>query len=407
MTIWLLALLLIASLGALGYRQGALRVGCSFIGILLGTILAPPLGHLLKPLFGVFGVKNPLLLWVLGPLVVFIIISALSKVGGLALHQKVDVFYKYRAGDLRLALWERLNQRVGLCLGLLNGTAYLVLIVFIIYAFSYWTVQMATSEQDPRMVRILNRLGTDLQSTGFISVARAMDRLPDSYYDAADTAGILYNNPLAEARLVRYPGLLAIGERPEFQDLGNDQEFSKLRLGRAPIREVLEYSKVQTIIDNPDLLKLIWTTMAPDWKDLQNFLATLKSPKYDPERILGRWNFDVGAAMAAFRKAFPSIPSGEMQKRRKWMASTFAKSILVAMPDGQVLFKNAPPLKLASTPAAAATPQNVQGQWKRSDGKYQLSLSWSGRQEALLANVEGDRLIIAGEGSELALNRED
>src|SRR6266404_5263263 len=166
MTIWFLALVLLASLAGLGYRQGAIRVGSSLVGILFGALLAPPLGRLLKPVLMAVGLKNPILLWVLGPFIVFVLISALIKVAAMAAHQKVDVFYKYKAGDLRLALWERLNHRLGLCLGLLNGTAYLVLISFIIYAFSYWTVQMTTSDADPTPVRILNRLGEDLQSSG-------------------------------------------------------------------------------------------------------------------------------------------------------------------------------------------------------------------------------------------------
>src|SRR4051812_36862387 len=118
MMIWLLAILLLASLAGLGWRQGAIRVGISFLGILVGALLAPPLGRLLKPVLMGLGLKNPILLWLLGPLIVFMVISALFKVGALVLHQKVDVYYKYKAGDLRLALWERLNQRVGICLGL-------------------------------------------------------------------------------------------------------------------------------------------------------------------------------------------------------------------------------------------------------------------------------------------------
>ena len=50
MMIWLLAILLLASLAGLGWRQGAIRVGISFLAILVGALLAPPLGRLLKPL---------------------------------------------------------------------------------------------------------------------------------------------------------------------------------------------------------------------------------------------------------------------------------------------------------------------------------------------------------------------
>src|SRR5882724_8360386 len=120
MMIWLLAVILLASLAGLGYRQGAIRVAFSLIGIVVGIVLAAPLGKLLKPGLSAVGVQNPILLWAIGPLIVFVLISIVFKIGAMAVHQKVDVHYKYHGGDLRLALWERLNRRVGLCLGLVN-----------------------------------------------------------------------------------------------------------------------------------------------------------------------------------------------------------------------------------------------------------------------------------------------
>ena len=121
MTIWLLVVLLMASLAGLGYRQGAVRVAFSFVGILLGAILAAPLGKLIKPILSAVGVKNPLLSGPISVLLGFIIISIIFKVIAFSVHQKVDVYFKYKAGDLRLALYERLLHRVGLCLGLFNG----------------------------------------------------------------------------------------------------------------------------------------------------------------------------------------------------------------------------------------------------------------------------------------------
>ena len=131
MTIWLLALVLMASLGALGFRQGALRVAFSLVGILLGVALAGPLGKLLRPGLAAVGIKNPVLLWLLAPLVVFVLFSIIFKIAALAVHQKVDVYYKYKAGDLRAKLWERLNHRLGLCLGLVNAMVYMVLISYV------------------------------------------------------------------------------------------------------------------------------------------------------------------------------------------------------------------------------------------------------------------------------------
>src|SRR5215471_8497657 len=98
MIIWLLALVLLASLAALGYRQGAIRVAFSLVGILVGIVLAIPLGRLLRPVLSAVGLKNPVEAWLLGPLIVFIIISIAFKIAASAVHHKIDVYFKYKAG---------------------------------------------------------------------------------------------------------------------------------------------------------------------------------------------------------------------------------------------------------------------------------------------------------------------
>jgi hypothetical protein len=408
MMFWLLALVLLASLAGIGYRQGAIRVAFSLIGILLGALLAGPLGRLVRPLLVILGLKTPTLAWLLAPLIVFVLISVIFKVAALMVHQKVDVYFKYHAGDLRLALWERLNRRLGLCLGLANGALYLILLSSVIYPLSYWTVQLASSDEDPRLARILNRLGHDLESSGFAKVARSVDPMQQVWYDSADLAGLIYNNPLAEARLARYPAFLGLAERPEFQDMANDSQFTELRMQRQPIMTVLDHPKAQAILHNPELLNVVWTTVVPDVKDLPIFLETGKSPKYDPERILGRWTFNVGASMGLFRRTKPNISSTDMQKWKKWMVMVFAKTSFVAMTDHQAILKNVPQLKL---PTAGAAPsggmQTLKGQWKDQDGKYQLTLSGGIRDEQLPALIEGDRLTIAAEGLGLVFDRED
>ena len=408
MMFWLLALVLLASLAGVGYRQGAIRVAFSLVGILLGALLAGPLGKLVKPLLVAFGLKTPPLAWLLAPLVVFVLISVIFKVAALMVHQKVDVHFKYHAGDLRQALWERLSRRLGLCLGLVNGVLYLILISFVIYSFSYWTVQMATEDKDPRMMRMFTRLGQDLQSTGFAKVARAVDPMPQVWYDSADLAGLIYNNPLSEARLARYPAFLGLAERPEFQDMATDTQFTELLLRREPIKTVLDHPKTQAIVQNPELLQLIWATVVPDLKDLSTFLGTGKSAKYDSEKILGRWNFNVNVAMSLFRRAKPNISSKEMLLWKRWMMASFAKTSFVAMTDHRAILKNAPQLRLPTAGAAASGgPQTLKGQWQNLDGKYQLTLSGGIRDEQLTATVEGDRLTIGGEGIGLVFDRED
>jgi len=403
MTIWLLALVLLASLAAVGYTQGAIRVGISFVGILLAALLAGPLAGLVRPALSALGVANPVLLWLLPPFIVFVVVLSAVKVGGLTVHKKVDVYYKYKAGELRLALWERLNARLGAGLGLLNGLAYLVLISAVIYSFSYWTIQTESSDEDPRAVRLLNRLGRDLQSTGMARVARAVDPMPDVYYEAADFAGLLYQNPLAEARLSRYPGFISLGQRPEFQSLAQDQAFSRLRLGRGSFREVLDNPNVSAIVRNPDLLRTIWGIVTPDLPDATKFLKEGKSDKYT-DRILGRWFFDVNGAAAAYRRAKPNAASTEMQRFRATLNLMFSKTMMVAGADQQVWVKNVPQLRLQAGAAPAAGTQDLQGQWKKSGDEYEISLgsggTWKGR-------IESGRLIATGGEFTLVFTAED
>lgn len=402
MTIWILALLLLASLAGLGYRQGAIRVAFSLVGILLGALLASPLSRLAKPILSATSVKSPVLLWVIPPLIVFVIILTIFKVAALFVHQKVEVHYKYNARDLRLALWERLNRRLGLCLGLANGAAYFVLAVMAVYPLSYWTYQMATPDSDPKTLRIVNQLGKDLQSSGMSKVAGAVDKNPPEFYEAADVVGLIYHHPLLEARLSRYPAFLGLAERPEFQDLAKDNDFAQLRLKQASVAELLNYPKVQAMLQNADLLKTIQGAVTPNLVDLQVFLTNGVSQKFN-EAILGRWDFDVSSSILLVRKAKPNLSAKDIQALRRSIASLFAKATFVATTEQQALLKNMP----RSGGAQPGDLQTSQGQWKGADGSYVLTLNSDGKTQEMTAHVLGDRLTISGSGMDLAFVRED
>ncbi|MEY2430195.1 MAG: hypothetical protein QOJ40_3080 [Verrucomicrobiota bacterium] len=404
--IWLLAFLLLASLAALGYRQGAIRVSFSLVGILIGALLAGWLGRFIKPILSGVGISNPILLWLLAPLLVFIAVSAIFKIVALNVHNKVDVHYKYQAGDLRLTLWERLNHRLGACLGLLNGTLYFLLITLGIFILSYWTVQMGSAETDPAWLKLLNHLGRDLHGTGIAKASNAIAPMPQAYYDTADVAGLVYNNPLLEARLSRYPAFLGLAERPELKEIANDKEFTEMRQRQEPMINVIRHPKVQAVINNHDLLTMIWNTLTPDLKDLRAYLETGISPKYDNEKILGRWDFNVNSALSLLRRAKPNLTSSDMQKYKKWMVVAFSKTTLVAAPNGQAILKSMPPLP-SGRPAAASQPQTLEGQWKNLDGKYELTFSGGGRQEDMMATVDGDRMSITNTQFGLAFEREN
>jgi hypothetical protein len=407
MMFWLLTILLLASLAGLGYRQGAIRVAFSFLGIVFGALVALPLGGAIKPLFALCGLKNPLLLALIPPCVVFLIVLTLFKVGGLFAHKKAEVYFKYQAGDLRLALWERLNHRLGLCAGLLNGTAYLVVLSMVIYMTSYWTYQMATSDADPRGVRLLNRLGKDLQSSGMNGVARSVDRMPPGYYEAADIVGLIYHTPLLEARLSRYPAFLGIGERPEFQDLGNDPQFTELRQKQSSISDLFNYPKVQAILKNPDLLNSISAAVVPNLKDLRTYLETGKSEQFDSEKILGRWEFDVNGTVGLLRKAKPGMSQAEATRLKATLAATFMKTSFVAAPDHQAFLKNVPHVKSAAGGTTTTELQTFTGQWKESGANYELSFSIDNVPATLSSEIQGERLTITGTGMNLSFAREE
>jgi uncharacterized membrane protein required for colicin V production len=404
MTIWLLAIVLLASLAGLGYRQGAIRVAFSLVGIIIAAMLAVPLGKFVMPALKALGVANPVLLWALPPFVVFVVVLAAFKIGALTVHQKVDVYYKYKAGDLRLALFERLNARLGLCLGLVNGLVYLILLSFVIHAFSYWTVQVATSDEDPRGMRILNRLGRDLQSTGMSRVAGAVSSLPDDYYETADLTGLIYQNPLTEARLSRYPGFISLGLRPDFQALGQDEAFKNMRLTQTSIRQVMAHPTVEPIVKDPATLRLIWDTLKPDLKDVETFLREGKSENYT-EEILGRWQFDVSASAAAYRRSRPTLPAAEVQKFRRFLADRFARTTLIAGPDHQMVIRNLPQLQQQPNQPPTAELQTLEGKWQKTNGDYEFDLA--GGTDRRTARIESGRLVMSGDNIAIVLMKED
>jgi hypothetical protein len=368
------------------------------------------------------GMINPVLLWVVGPIIVFLAVLTVFKIIGVVVHRKVDVFYKYKAGDLRMSLWNRLNARLGACLGMANATVYLTLISLPIYVLSYSTAQTMSGDQVAWTVKLLNIAGNNLQTSGMSKIAAAIDPMPGVYYEAADLVGLIYHNDLLEARLSRYPAFLSLGELPEFQTIANDTAFTELRQRQPPIMDILHHSDVQAILKNTDLLTRIWNTVAPNLKDLEAFLRTGVSEKYDSERILGRWDFNVNRALGVSRQLKPNMGSIEMRRLKLAMSLEFAKTTLVATLDKNVYIKNigklqfAPPApgqggrgaKPGAPSLAGMIPQisgteNFQGQWSSDGASYKMAIQDHGTFDAV---VEGDELRITGYQFPMVFDRE-
>ena len=427
MIIWILAVVMFASVGFAGFSFGAIRAAFSFIGLLTGTLLTMPLGRLLKPTLTSVGMTNPVLIPLVAAVIVFAVVLTVFKIAGLAVHRKVDVYYKYKAGDLRMALWNRLNARLGICLGLANAAVYLTLICLLIYVPSYVTAQTMSGDQVSWSIKLLNIAGNNLQTSGMAKVAAAIDPMPEVYYQTADLVGLIYHNDLLEARLSRYPAFLSLGELPEFQQIANDTAFTELRQRQPPIMDIIHHQDVQTILKNPALLSRIWDTVSPNLKDLEQFLRTGASEKYDSEKILGRWDFNLSRALGVSRQLKPNMGSLEMRRLKLTMSLVFAKTVLVATLDKNVYIKNVGKIQLplpapgaprpggggpAARPGAAAlagvVPQingteNLQGQWSSEGANYKMAIQDHGSLDAV---VEGDQLTITGYPFPMVFDRE-
>src|SRR5947208_1684540 len=156
MILWIFAVGLMAVLGLIGYYQGAIRVSFSLVGLLLGAALAMPLAGLVKPILPIVGLSHPILLSFVAPAVVYVLLLVIFKSAALVVHKKVDAYYKYKGSDTQRSLFERLNQRVGICLGLANATVYMFLLSVVAYLFDYFTFPVAGYENDSAGIKLVN-----------------------------------------------------------------------------------------------------------------------------------------------------------------------------------------------------------------------------------------------------------
>lgn len=341
MIIFPLLLVLFACAALAGWAFGVIRATTTFIGLLVSLVVARIFSHSLESVLPHVGLQNPGLLWMLAPALPFIICLIVFKIIGLVAQQKVNHYYKYKAGDLRMGLWDRLNPRLGMCVGLANALVYMVLISLVIYVASYPTVQLAAGNGDSWSLRLLNQAGRDLQSSGLTKVAAAVDPMPASYFEAADLAGLIYHNDLLEARLGRYPAFISLGEEPVFQQIAASKDFRELRQRQPPIMDIVNNSLLQPIVNDPAMLTRIWDLLTPNFQDLQVFLQTGLSDKYADQHLVGRWDVNFPVAFSEFQAAEPTSTSTEMKKARLEMSLILTNTTtLVATLDHKIYLKN-------------------------------------------------------------------
>lgn len=406
MTIWLLTIVVLASTIGMGYGHGWIRASFSFLGILFATALAVPIGHIFQPILMHVGVDNETMAWLIAPIVAFPVVLTIFKLVGGHLARKQEVHFKHKASELEYSIWNRLYRRLGACMGVLNGSAYVVLICFVIFNFSYWTVQVAASDNEAMTTRLINRLGEDAQSTGITKTAGAIGTLPDNYYNAADLAGLICQNPDLSYRLARYPAFLSLIERDDIQALANDFTFTNAWATHAPMGQILNHPGVQRILKNNELLKATWNVIEPNLGDLVTYLRTGSSPKYDSEPLLGFWDIDVRVTFAYERLGqSPKITPGEIAASRNWMYQAYSQVMLIVSADNQAFLRMWPDLKSQPQPGQPPGMISLKGTWSKNGNNYTFNFP-DISSSPLTAEIKGPRLFIHNDKHTYVFNPE-
>ena len=365
MFIWLIALLLFASSGIVGFYQGALRMTISTVGLLVAALLALPLAGIFAFLLKVFGMEHPIPIAFLAPFIAYVLVLLAFKGVGMATHKKVDGYMKYKANDTNRMLFERMNSRVGIMVGLCNAFIYFILISAVLYTVGYFSVQAAISEKDSIVWRITTRLAKDLQSTGVDKAVAGYVPAKENYFDGADVLALIFRNPTIQDRLSDYPPFLLYPEDGRFRALGSDNKFQEQWAKGPSLAEFTANEPLKRLIDDVPYFTNTVAALAGSFKDLKGYLETGKSAKYDEEKILGRWTFNFSQSFNVNRRKKANMTRQEVANLRAVLTSE-RNTTVIATPDHKLLIKG-------SSDAADGT-------WSPGSGSgYTLSINKGGR----------------------------
>jgi hypothetical protein len=385
MTIWILAFVLMAITVSAGYVQGAIRVGFSLLGIVVGMFLALPLSPIFLPILPLFGITSEFTKAVVAPIVAFFMVGIAFKVGGTFVHRKIDYHFKYRMTDAQRTLWERMNRRVGSAVASIGGLIYLVLACVLISVLGYGTTQVGASQSNSSMLHFFNRMAEDLQSTRMDKVVGGLNPAPTSYFETCDFIGFILQNREVIDRITAYPPIAALtkvqyldddpakGSATDFQKIANNKEYRKVLKMETDPAVIIDNEKTQELLTNSDLRNFIATL---DIKDLQGFLSTGKSAKYGEERLLGTWTNNFPAALMMAKQDNPDFLPNELIMYRREMPERFQSAILVAGLDKNVSIKLPRNIEGTPCPSVPGSMPRVSytGTWTRNGDTYELNL---------------------------------
>ena len=277
----------------------------------------------------------------------------------------------------------------------MNGAAYFVLTSFFIFNLAYWTTQTAaTAASQPLPVRLINRLGEDLQATGFDRTASGVGTLSPTFYQLADLSGLLMQNPQLGARVADYPGLTSVWQRDDLQGLVNDPTLTNAPASGASLGEIARAPAVQELLANKALSKQLWDVLMTNLDDFSGYLRTGKSAKYAGKKNLGTWVFNAGVTLAWLRQEQPKMSASEMRGIRAWMPAAYAQTQVLMTGDNQIFLKSLPHVKTEAGQPPTTEFENWKGDWSLDGTNYTLHVSLNGQDKFMSATTDGLRLTI-------------
>jgi len=395
--VWLIAFACLGLVGVTGWYSGPIRAGFSLVGLFFGVVLAGPLSPLTKHLLPLLGLAHPLWQLFVPQALAFLVVLIIFMIAGRVAHRKLSLHFKYKADEKQIIRWERLYCRLGLCVGLLNGAVYFFLLMIPVYIGGYFTAEAASEGNNPPGAQFLTKTRNELHDLKLDRVLAAYDPTPAQVYQASDIADLVMHNPLLKSRISHYPPFLTLGQRPQFQALANDEPLLEMIDRQANIGEILKYPAVQAIVTNTTLTSEIYGILGKDLNDLQEYLTTGKSPKFDDETILGVWTIDPQATLAQERKRHGLNPR-QFARVREEMYPIIRDLSLTATTDNQIILKKQSPSGANSTIVAVGT-------WKK-DGNYQVTIPGSKPENTEIEIEEGDTLLLPKDGYVLVFDKE-
>lgn len=352
MSIWILALVLCALFAAIGYFSGAVRTVMMYVGVVVAIFITGVAAPKFVGLMPKIGIKHPLWIQMAPYIIVFSLLALIVYSIGFAIHHKVAMIYKYQRDDYSRLKWERMNHHVGLAIGLFIALHIFFVTARVAYAGGYLTAQVAEDKNNPAWINFLTAVREDMKTTGLDKAVAALDKTSPKFYEAADIIGLIYHNPSLQSRLANYPYFLSTGQRAEFQELAADKDYNELIFGRSSFGAIINHPNTQRLLANQEILAEV---TAVDMKDLRTYLETGKSPKYDDEKILGRWILDKDSVLTYVRKNRPDIKANDLLAVKKGIEMLPAITLINTLEKKSIVKAEAGGAA-AAAPAAEAAP---------------------------------------------------